>query len=156
MALPFEFKVGDLVIIKNDLSINDPYPCGVTEEMESMKGQVCTVSKIEAGGDDYQLIQLQEDPYYFTWSSPMFEGLANAFYYLRQDYNIVELRDGKLMIKYKNSIMSQRGFAIGVDKYDGAKHVSDDKFDIVKVYAPSTTNYRFDKGEVLWSEEGGQ
>lgn len=155
MALSFEFKVGDLVIIKNDLSNNDPYPCGVTEEMANMKGQVCTVSKILDVCDDYQTVYLQEDEYGFSWSSPMFEGLANSFYYLRQDYNIVELRDGKIMMKYKNSIVSQRGFAIGTDKYDGAKHISDSKFDIVKVYSPSTTNYRFDKGEVLWTEEGG-
>ena len=155
MALPFEFKVGDLVIIKNDLSVDDPYPCGVTEEMANMKGQVCTVKHVE-DSKDYQYIELVEDEYCFGWSTPMFEGFANSFYYLRQDYNIVELRDGKIMIKYKNSIMSQRGFAIGVDKYDGAKHISDSKFDIIKVYAPSTTNYRFDKGELIWSEEAEQ
>lgn len=155
MALPFEMQVGDLVMIKSNLSVDDPYPCGVADEMAAMKGAVCTVKSVKHGSDDYQIVELVEDEYVFSWSTPMFEGLAGGFYYLRKDFHIFELRDGKVMMKYKNSIMTQNGYAIGVDKYDGNKHVSDSKFDVVKVYAPSETNYRFDKGALLWTEEEG-
>lgn len=155
MALPFEMQVGDLVMIKADLSLDDNYPCGVTGEMAAMKGQVCKVSMITGTESEYQTVHLEEDVYGFTWSTPMFEGLAGGFYYLRKDFHIFELRDGKVMMKYKNSIMTPNGYAIGIDKYDGNKHTSDSKFDVVKVYAPSETNYRFDKGELLWSEEEG-
>lgn len=153
MALPFEMQVGDLVMIKSDLKEDDNYPCGVAEQMAEMRGQVCKVKAIVETASEYQVVELEEDEYGFTWSTPMFEGLAGGFYYLRKDFHIFELRDGKIMMKYKNSIMTPNGYAIGVDKYDGSKHISDSKFDVVKVYAPAETNYRFDKGELLWSEE---
>ena len=152
MALPFEIQVGDLVMIKADLKEDDLYPCGVAEQMAEMRGQIFEVTAIVETKDEYQVVELN-DEYGFSWSTPMFEGLAGGFYYLRKDFHIFELRDGKVMMKYKNSIMTPNGYAIGIDKYDGSKHTSDSKFDVVKVYAPSETNYRFDKGELLWSEE---
>lgn len=153
MALDFEMKVGDRVIIKANLSADDPYPCGVADEMAAMAGQVCTISKIIGAEKDYQIVELEEDEYGFSWSTPMIEGLAGGFYYLRTEYILVELRDGRLMLKYKNSIMTQNGFAIGINNYDGAKHKTKSELDIVKVYEPKSENYRFEKGACIWQEE---
>lgn len=153
MALEFEMKVGDRVLVKANLSTEDAYPGGVADEMAAFAGRVCTVKSIERNSDDYQVVTLEEDEDGFYWSTPMFDGLAGGFYHLRTEYNIVELRDGRLFMKYKNSIMSQNGFAIGVNNYDGAKHKTKDELDIVKVYAPASENYRFEKGECIWAEE---
>lgn len=152
MALDFEMKVGDKVTIKANLSTDDPYPCGVADEMAEMAGKVCTVKKIVGTESEYQIVTLEEDEYEFNWTTQMFEGLAGGFYYLRTEYILVELRDGRLMLKYKNSIMTQNGFAIGVNNYDGAKHKTKSEFDIVKVYNPKSENYRFEKGECIWQE----
>lgn len=153
MALEFEMKVGDRVTIKSNLSDDDSYPCGVASEMAEMAGNVCTVKRIINTHDDYQVVELEEDEYCFAWSTPMFDGLAGGFYFLRGEYNLVELRDGRLLLKYKNSIMTQNGFAIGINNYDGAKHKSKNELDIVKVYEPKSENYRFEKGECIWQEE---
>lgn len=153
MALDFEMKVGDRVIIKSNLSVDDTYPCGVAEEMAAMAGSVCTVKKIIDTSSDYQVVELEEDEYCFGWSTPMFDGLAGGFYYLRSEYALVELRDGRLMMKYKNSIMTQNGFAIGINNYDGAKHKEKSELDIIKVYESKSENYRFEKGECIWQEE---
>lgn len=153
MALEFEMKVGDRVVIKSNLSVDDPYPCGVTDEMVSMAGQVCTVARVSSTENDCQIVEIAEDEYGFSWSTQMFEGLADRFYYLRTEYILVELRDGRLMLKYKNSIMTQNGFAIGISNYDGAKHKTKSELDIVKVYEPKSENYRFEKGECIWQEE---
>ena len=152
MALEFEMKVGDRVTIKTELSVDDPYPCGVADEMAEMAGMVCTVKRIVETNGDYQVVELEEDENGFNWSTMMFDGLADGFYYLRTEYMLVELRDGRLMLKYKNSIMTQNGFAIGVNNYDGSKHNSKSEFDIVKVYKPTSENYRFEKGECIWQE----
>lgn len=153
MALEFEVKVGDKVLVKANLSADDPYPCGVAEEMVEMAGRVCTVKEITSTYDDHQVFTFEEDEYHFHWSTPMIDGLAGGFYYLRTEYILVELRDGRLLLKYKNSIMTQNGFAIGVNNYDGSKHKSKSELDIVKVYESKSENYRFEKGECIWQEE---
>jgi hypothetical protein len=153
MALEFEMKVGDRVMIKPNLSVDDSYPCGVADEMVELAGQVMTVREIISVENNCQVVRLEEDDYGFAWSTPMFEGLAGGFYHLRTEYNLVELRDGRLMLKYKNSIMTPNGFAIGISNYDGAKHKSKRELDIVKVYEPKSENYRFEKGECIWQEE---
>lgn len=151
--LEFEMQVGDRVVIKANLSVDDPYPCGVADEMAEMAGAVCTVKEIVETNNDYQIVVLEEDENGFNWSTMMFDGLAGGFYYLRTEYSLVELRDGRLMLKYKNSIMTQNGFAIGVNNYDGAKHKTKSELDIVKVYSSKSENYRFEKGECIWQEE---
>lgn len=153
MALEFEMKVGDRVLIKPNLSEDDTYPCGVTGEMVALAGHVVTVKRIIEDDGEYQVVTLEEDEYEFGWSTPMFEGLAGGFYHLRTEYALVELRDGRLMLKYKNSIMTQNGFAIGINNYDGAKHKTKSELDIVKVYEPKSENYRFEKGKCIWQEE---
>lgn len=153
MTLEFEMKVGDKVVVKPDLSDNDNYPCGVADEMVAFAGQVMTVSEIVTTETNYQVVHLEEDEYGFSWSTPMFTGLAGGFYHLRTEYILVELRDGRLMMKYKNSIMTPNGFAIGVNNYEGAKHKSKSELDIVKVYESKSENYRFEKGECIWQEE---
>jgi hypothetical protein len=153
MALEFEMKVGDRVVIKPDLSVDDNYPCGVTDEMVALAGQVVTVSEIISTEANYQIVKIEEDEYGFSWSTPMLTGLAGGFYHLRTEYSLVELRDGRLMLKYKNSIMTPNGFAIGISNYDGAKHKAKSELDIVKVYEPKSENYRFEKGECIWQEE---
>lgn len=153
--MEFEMQVGDQVIIKADLSEDDDYPCGVTSEMVSMAGQICTVKEVLITENLYQEVLLEEDENYFRWSTPMFEGLASTtnFSFIRQNGNVFKLRDGKMMLRYKNSIISPNGFAIGVNNYDGSKHKQDANLDIVAAYAPSTDNYKFNKGECLWEEE---
>lgn len=153
MALEFVMEVGDRVVVKPDLSADDNYPCGVTDEMAAFAGQVMTVLRIDHTEEDYQIVRLEEDEYGFGWSTPMFTGLAGGFYHLRTEYALVELRDGRLMMKYKNSIMTPNGFAIGISNYDGAKHKSRSELDIVKVYESKSENYRFEKGECIWQEE---
>ena len=152
MALEFEMKVGDRVLIKPSLSTEDTYICGVADEMAAMAGQVVTVKKIIETEEDYQVVELEEDEYCFSWSTPMFEGLAGGFYFLRTEYALVELRDGRLMMKYKNSIMTPNGFAIGINNYDGAKHKTKRELDIVKAYESKSENYRFEKGKCIWQE----
>ena len=124
----------------------------MTDEMAAMAGNICTVRKIVNTESEYQVVELEEDEYQFSWSTQMFDGLAGGFYFLRTEYILVELRDGRLMLKYKNSIMTQNGFAIGINNYDGAKHKTKSEFDIVKVYEPKSDNYRFEKGECIWQE----
>lgn len=150
--LDFEMKVGDRVVIKSNLSTNDAYPGGVADEMAAMAGQVVTVKEILETTSEYQVVTFVEDEYEFGWSTPMLDGLCGGFYFLRTEYILVELRDGRLMLKYKNSIMTQNGFAIGINNYDGAKHKSQSELDIVKVYEPKSENYRFEKGECIWEE----
>ena len=152
------YKVGDRVLVKNPIPSDVPF--GVNYEMKKYEGETVTIKYVGEKAGYTTLYRIEECGY--SWSEPMFEHaereldpniISNHLLY----GSVVTLANGKEYLYTEKSLRSPNGHIIGINNYiiNGdikAHHVTNENYEIKEVYAPSDSNYMFDKGVLVWKD----